>query len=44
MLGAYGLFEEGNRYSANFDEKLEKRWQKSKIQLKEELRELLKSG
>lgn len=43
MLGTYGLFEEGNRYSADFEQKLEKGWQKSKIGLKEELRDLLKS-
>lgn len=43
MLGTYGLFEEGNRYGADFEEKLEAGWQKLNHELMDELRGLLKT-
>lgn len=41
MLGTYGLFEEENRYTADFGDKVEAGWQKGVVDFKEELRILL---
>lgn len=41
MLGTYALFDEGNRYSANFEDKNEPGWTKTIDELKEELKVVL---
>lgn len=41
MLGTYGVFEEGNRYGADFGGKVEKGWEQGNVQLKQELVSLL---
>jgi hypothetical protein len=43
MLGTYGIFEEGNRYGADFGGKVEKGWEQGNVQLKQELVSLLMS-
>lgn len=41
MLGNYGLFEEGNRFGADFGRKVEKGWEHGNEELQKDLRKLL---
>jgi hypothetical protein len=41
MLGTYGVFEEGNRYGADFEERVEKGWGKGLEELKKELKAVI---
>jgi hypothetical protein len=41
MLGTYGVFEEGNRYGADFEERVEKGWVKGLEEFKKELKAVI---
>lgn len=41
MLGTYGIFEEGNRYGADFGKKAESEWERTLDELKSDLGKLL---
>ncbi|KAK9250632.1 hypothetical protein V1507DRAFT_23303 [Lipomyces tetrasporus] len=42
MLGTYGIFEESNRYGADFSDKIEKGWLRDLEHLKEDLSQIVK--
>ncbi len=42
MLGTYGIFEEGNKYGADFEDKIEPGWSMSKEDLRIEIKKLLR--
>lgn len=44
MLGTYGIFEEANRYGADFDEKIGKGWEQGQNELRQDLQKLIANG